>query len=234
VSSARPVSAALLALAALLARAPGARAYDLDQEVQLWGVFSTTFIRSVDGVRLIPYLEVQPRLHENSTRVSEVQHRVAFFVEPWDHLRLGAGFLYSARFTPQYTPEYRPYQEVSLKDSWGGVRVHARLRLEERFIEGSGKVSMRLRARVGAAVPLGRVAGKELSFVAWEEAFVNLNDTPGRPQGFDQNRAFVGLGLRVAAGIQVQLGYMAQYGNHPGSADTLGHTLYLDVALTFE
>lgn len=51
-----------------------------------------------------------------------------------------------------------------------------------------------------------------LSLVAWDEFFVRLNSTQwGGRAGFDQNRAFLGLGWSFTPAVRAELGYMNQY-----------------------
>ena len=51
-----------------------------------------------------------------------------------------------------------------------------------------------------------------LSLVAWDEFFVRVNSTQwGGQAGFDQNRAFLGLGWSFVPGVRAELGYMNQY-----------------------
>jgi hypothetical protein len=59
-----------------------------------------------------------------------------------------------------------------------------------------------------------------------EELFVNLNGVDRGPApGFDQNRAFVGLNVKVDA-WQFELGYMNVFVNRPGpSSDRMFHTV---------
>lgn len=53
---------------------------------------------------------------------------------------------------------------------------------------------------------------QRLSLIVWDEFFVRLNSTPsGGSAGFDQNRAFVGLGWSFTPGVRAELGYMNQY-----------------------
>lgn len=51
-----------------------------------------------------------------------------------------------------------------------------------------------------------------LSLIAWDEAFYRVNTTTwGGKSGFDQNRAFAGLGWTFNKNVRTELGYMNQY-----------------------
>jgi len=53
---------------------------------------------------------------------------------------------------------------------------------------------------------------KRLSFIAWDEVFYRVNKTNwGGKAGFDQNRAFAGLGWTFNPNVRTELGYMNQY-----------------------
>jgi hypothetical protein len=51
-----------------------------------------------------------------------------------------------------------------------------------------------------------------LSVIAWDEFFVRINSTPwGGQAGFDQNRAFLGLGWSFDPNYRAEIGYLNQY-----------------------
>jgi hypothetical protein len=53
---------------------------------------------------------------------------------------------------------------------------------------------------------------KRLSFIVWDEVFYRVNKTNwGGKAGFDQNRAFAGLGWTFNPNLRTELGYMNQY-----------------------
>ena len=70
-------------------------------------------------------------------------------------------------------------------------------------------VEWRLREFLRFSHPLGD--GSPLSLVLWDEVFVRLNSTtPSTRFGFDQNRAFAGLGYTFSEKARVEIGYMNQ------------------------
>jgi len=72
------------------------------------------------------------------------------------------------------------------------------------------------------------VDGSPLRWVAYDEAFVNFNAaTGGPPQGFDQNRAFVGLGWAHERSL-FELGYLSNYVvRGGGKPDLMRHAIVL-------
>lgn len=77
-----------------------------------------------------------------------------------------------------------------------------------------------------------------LSFIVQSELFIAMNtvDNPGFiARGYDQNRAFVGLGYKVNQYATVELGYMNQFINRPHSAraDQMMHNFVANLFLNF-
>lgn len=74
-----------------------------------------------------------------------------------------------------------------------------------------------------------------LSFIAWDEAFYRVNTTNwGGKSGFDQNRAFAGLGWSFNSYVRTELGYLNQYiddANHINS--TMHHLGMASVFINF-
>jgi hypothetical protein len=51
-----------------------------------------------------------------------------------------------------------------------------------------------------------------LNLIAWDEFFIRVNSTPyGGKSGFDQNRAFAGLGWTFNKNFRAETGYLNQY-----------------------
>ena len=76
---------------------------------------------------------------------------------------------------------------------------------------------------------------KQLSFITWDEVFVRVNSTQyGGKSGFDQNRAFVGLGWSFNPTVRTELGYMNQYVddlNHVNA--TMRHSVMASMFVNF-
>jgi hypothetical protein len=74
-----------------------------------------------------------------------------------------------------------------------------------------------------------------LSFIAWDEFFIRINSTQyGGKSGFDQNRAFVGLGWTFNSTFRSELGYMNQYlDDLSHTNNTMRHTLMGSLFISF-
>ncbi|MFZ2451262.1 MAG: DUF2490 domain-containing protein [Methylovulum miyakonense] len=107
---------------------------------------------------------------------------------------------------------------VSQQDVWPGFRyvlptslgtLSFRTLIESNFLQDDN-VRVRPRQMIRFMHPMG--FEPRLNLIAWDEFFVRLNSTPyGGQSGFDQNRAFAGLGWTFNKNVRTELGYMNQY-----------------------
>lgn len=151
-------------------------------------------------------------------------------------VRAALGYALTERATVWAGYTYLPTQNlgkpaVQQQDAWPGFRyvlptewgtLSLRTLLELNFLPGNhGEVRVRPRQMIRLMHPLG--FEPRLSVIGWDEFFVRLNDTPsGGESGFDQNRAFAGLGWSFSPSVRVELGYMNQYLD---DARHLNHTM---------
>ncbi|MEM9701739.1 MAG: DUF2490 domain-containing protein [Planctomycetota bacterium] len=136
--------------------------------------------------------------------------------------------------------EHRYWQQWTWAPSAGDYRFLHRSRFEQRTIEGSDDVALRWRElfRVQKILTAGAdgcdgVSGgrPEWSLIAWNEAFFNLNDADWGPnRGFDQNRAFLGIGYKPSADapVRTEIGYLNQSINLPTGENSLNHILSIN------
>lgn len=125
--------------------------------------------------------------------------------------------------------EHRFWQQWTAAPSCGDYRFLHRSRFEQRWFETSNDVALRWRQmfriqRVLSTCP-------EWSLVGWDEAFFHLNDTDlGINAGFNQNRAFLGVGYRRCphAPIRTEIGYLNQLINTSGDEDSMNHILSIN------
>lgn len=119
--------------------------------------------------------------------------------------------------------EHRIYQQYDHKETIGKDSLSFRTRLEERNIEQSEDTAVRFRQQIKYSHPIN----KQFSFVASDEAFVNVNTVNWGPySGFDQNRGFVGVGYKFNDNFRTEIGYMNQFMNRPyNHNDRMAHIL---------
>jgi hypothetical protein len=113
-------------------------------------------------------------------------------------------------WTPNFSPdrnENRLWQQAlyqSDEESWLWAQ---RVRFEQRWVEGTGGTSFRLRylARLNRYFSQDKILGASI----WDEVFWNFNSVSMGPQaGFDQNRVFLGPHIRLNSQTRFEFGYM--------------------------
>jgi hypothetical protein len=170
------------------------------------------------------YAEAQPRVSLTSGRFERLLLRPAVGLQVTPEVSLWLGYAWTPTFGP-YRDEQRPFQQVLVEQRLAGiVTLINRFRVEERFIADTGGASIRLRHMVRAVVRFG--ANSPWGLAASEELFVTLNQIDRGPApGFDQNRAFLGLNVKVDT-WQFELGYMNVYVERAGPpAERMLHTI---------
>ena len=74
----------------------------------------------------------------------------------------------------------------------------------------------------------------DFSFVVSDEYFANINKTNyGADDGFDQNRAFAGIGYNFDKNIKTEIGYMNQYIRKAKAADRMDDILSVNLYLNY-
>lgn len=175
------------------------------------------------------------------------------------HMYVGVGYAWQPAWRQRglldYFDDHRLYQQWQweVHEHHSGIKVQLRSRFEQRLrvVEGHGELGLRLRELVRLTVPL--TDDKALMLIVWDELFVSATDAgqstlgvdgSGSPRvsaqwqfaGFDQNRAFVGLGYQAVPGtLRLELGYQNQWVRRPGhpGGDLIGHTGMLVGALSW-
>lgn len=157
------------------------------------------------------WIETQGRFRDNASAADQGLARGGLGYALTDKASVWLGYAHVWTF-PQgrdTNREDRIWQQVLLTDKAPFGDWSSRTRLEQRFIEGLNPVEWRLRQFVRFSTPLGD--GSPLSLVVWDEAFLRLNSTsPSTRFGFDQNRAFAGLGYTFSEQARLDVGYMNQ------------------------
>lgn len=137
---------------------------------------------------------------------------------------------YDAHFIelPTDRLEQRAWQQVQTAWPLSFATVSGRIRLEERFIENVDGTAVRLRLQARTDVP---VQGTQWKMTASNEYFVGLNDVEFGPRdGFDQNRAYVGVSRTLTDSLSLDLGYQNQYVNRRGGQDVMTHQFMVGVS----
>lgn len=173
------------------------------------------------------------------------------FDDQWNHwyqgmARTAIGYSLSDRATIWAGYTWLPTQNigkhyVSQQDVWPAFRyvmptslgtLSFRTMVESNFLQGS-EVRVRPRQMIRFMHPLE--AEPRLSLIAWDEFFIRMNTTQyGGQSGFDQNRAFAGLGWSFNKNVRTEVGYMNQYlDDATHTNNTMRHLIMGSVFLNF-
>ena len=180
------------------------------------------------------YVEVQGRTREGVGDFDQFIARPAVGYDLTSRSSLWAGYGY----TPSYPSggdvltESRAWQQYLWSGPGLGSTLQWRTRVEERAIEGNDRMAWRFRQFWRLTRQLHPGLGG-LTFVAWEEVFVHLNDTTRTARGYDQNRVFVGLGVGPWQGARLEVGYVNQAANGGRGADRRNHVLLAFLNATY-
>jgi hypothetical protein len=171
--------------------------------------------------------------------------------DDWQHwyqgmARVAAGYQITDRATIWAGYTWLPTQNlgkasVSQQDVWPAFRYVLptsigtfmfRTMIESNFLKGDD-VRFRPRQMIKFTHPLD--FEPRLSLVAWDEFFIRVNSTQyGGRSGFDQNRAFAGLGWTFNKDVRLEAGYMNQYlDDATHTHNTMHHLIMTSVFFNF-
>ena len=166
------------------------------------------------------WLETQSRFDGNWEHWYQGMVRTAFGYSLSDRATIWAGYTWLPTQNLRHDANgvaigngpYRGQQDIwpgfryILPTDWGTVTF--RTLWESNFV--ANEVRQRPRQMLRFMHPFE--FEKRLSFIAWDEIFYRANKTSwGGKAGFDQNRAFAGLGWTFNSNVRTELGYMNQY-----------------------
>lgn len=135
-------------------------------------------------------------------------------------------------FTRNAFDENRIWQQLLWSQKYFLATVTSRSRLEQRFIPTGSDVGWRFRQLLKVSAPL--TFAPSFSLVASDEYFVNINKTNwGADDGFDQNRAFAGIGFNFDKNTKTEVGYMNQYIRKAVGPDLMDHILSVNLLLNY-
>lgn len=126
--------------------------------------------------------------------------------------------------------EHRSWLQWTASPGVGDWKFLHRSRLEQRWVETGDDVGHRWRQMHRIQRTLTQAP--QWSLIGWDEAFIQFNDTDwGAKGGFDQNRAFLGVGFKRSpeSRVRTEIGYLNQFINQQGSEDRMNHILSLNL-----
>lgn len=141
-------------------------------------------------------------------------------------LWVGYAWIHTAPVSGPRFDENRIWQQWTCSRQFDSIKLGARARFEQRLLETGDDVGLRYRQffRLQHELP----NHPHVILAAWDEVFLNLNDTDwGATSGFDQNRLFLGFGLKEnpSSRWRTEIGYLHQALSNPNGADRSNHIL---------
>jgi Protein of unknown function (DUF2490) len=190
---------------------------------------------------------IDPKLEKGRIWV-EGQARIN---DNWDHfyqgmVRAAVGYSLSDRATIWAGYTWLPTQNlgksyVNQQDVWPAFRyvlptdygiLTFRTMFESNFLQGN---DVRFRPRQMIKIMHPFEFEPHLSLIAWDEFFIRVNSTQiGGKSGFDQNRAFAGLGWTFNKNVRFEGGYLNQYlDDATHTNNTMRHLIMGSVFINF-
>jgi len=187
-----------------------------EHDFQLWT--PVTLDEPIRG-KLRGYFEVTPRIGYNASQISQLLVRPGLEYRYKPNLGFFAGYLWQTNYSNQNSQvvhENRIWQQVLGSTDVKRFTLIGRTRLEQRFLGGVNGCSNRFRQML----KLNMALNKRFYITGSDELFINLNSLNGGPEaGIDQNRIFVGLGVKTIKRSRVEVGYQLQYVNRTDNFD---------------
>ena len=212
-----------IALAAAALSLPAA-AQATNDDFELWLNPSVSFDLDDDtGMEI----ETAQRLRDGETGREDT-----YFARLWlnqelnDTVTIAGAF--ERRINDGGSNETRLIQQMSTRH---GI-LRTRLRLEQRFVDDADRMGLRIRPRVGVAVPLDD-AGR-LTFDADAELFVTLrSNNVGGDEGLTGMRTQIGLSYELNDRLSLSAAYLRDQDFEDGSPDTVGHAPIIGIEYSF-
>lgn len=198
------------------------------------GWLNITAIGSLPADNWHWYAEMQPRWREELSEFDQLIIRPAVFYTISEQSSIWAGYARVVTHPAGQTnfDEDRVWQQFLYNfQPIGSVSLQSRSRLEQRFIENADDTGYRLRQMLRLTMP-SKISA-QLTWVAYDEYFLNLNNTDyGARKGFDQNRAFAGINWAFNANLKLEVGYLNQYINAKNT-NAMNHVLSNTLIINF-
>ena len=179
-------------------------------------------------------LEVINRSREGVSELDTFGLRFAPMFALNSHSSVGGGYAFVPNFpvTGGTTLEQRVFGQYIWTGAAGGGTLTLRSRVESRFIENNSGPLGRFRQQVRFSHVVRQ--GSRLSWLAYDEFHVHLNNTSRSARGVDQNRAFGGVSVAADTQVRIEAGYLNQFSpGHRGAPDKMNHILSGVLAISF-
>jgi hypothetical protein len=179
-------------------------------------------------------LDIHPRLREEGSHFDTLILRPALFYKITRKTSIWTGYdtINNHPAGQSSFQENRLWEQVMHQfEPFGELTLTVRTRFEQRDREDYSDIAHRLRQMVRATTPSS--LHQQLSWVIWDELFINLNQTDwGVIRGTDQNRLFLGANWKFDELSNLEVGYINQYVNGK-TIDRENHILSSTIRFNF-
>lgn len=189
-------------------------AWAQSEDFQSWNAALLTIPTKNERISVV--IDTQARFSDDASHLGQTLFRpsVAYKLDKTTSVSFGYAYFNTDPIGPAQSEEHRLWQQAAytLLKTEDGLTITGRSRLEQRVLKGSDGIAHRLRQQVRITKPIA----KNITGVAWSEAFIGLNETSwGQKKGYDRWRNFVGVSIPLGKSMTVEPGYMQQWVNLP-------------------
>lgn len=208
------------------------RAQTLDDTALWFAAFGNREIKSLgEGNPYRWWLDTHLRLTDDTNGFQQSILRPGLGYEVFENQTLWAGYAWvlTSPILGEDYDEHRLWQQWMASQSCGDWKLLHRSRFEQRWVETGEDIGLRWRQMHRIQKTFANDA--RWSWIGWDEVFFNFNDTDWNAKGgFDQNRAFLGLGFKRSpeARVRTEIGYLNQVINRQGTEDGMNHILSMN------
>ncbi len=155
-----------------------------------------------------------------------------YFVRFWLNQKMAENLTLSGaierRINNGGSDETRLIQQMTTSHGY----LRTRLRLEQRFVDSADQTGLRVRPRLGVAVPID--ADERWTFRTDAEMFLTLQSTSnGGDTGLTGLRTQMGIGYDVTPKLTVSAGYLRQQDFDDRRPDVVGHAPIIGIEFAF-
>jgi len=184
-----------------------------------------------ENSKLLLWFDGHARFQNDASELGVTIVRPGIGWQVTDKLKLWLGYAWvTGRRDGPDVKEERIWQQATypVAQIFGGG-LSGRTRLEQRTRDGASDTGWRLRQSWRWSRP---VEGTQLSLIIANETFVGLSDTDwGQRDGYDQNRAFLGLGWQATPKIRVDAGYLNNHIDGGSTGNRSNHVIVLGLSI---
>ena len=225
----RHISAGVLGAFFLTVASGPAEARD---DSQIWTTASAS-VKLDDHWRLGQ--ELTARFSDNRNGLYEIESVTMLGYKFSKTATISGGYV----FNPLYSSgdltgrEHRLREQLSFDNftQIGRGKLSARLRFEQRWRENQDGTAWRMRPYVKYTLPLHE--GGKTALVLSNETFVNLKNTSfQRADGIDRMRNLIAINTPLSKNLNLEAGYLNQYGFVRHGDDTVDHVGSVSVSLS--